>query len=190
MVRIENSKAIPRIGINIQYSTLSDFVLSNLSDEIKNKYSYLLRILNSNNYEDALSGCTQDDANQMLSLMLNNVIQYNVEKHFNFSGEMADTLDLSMFKVYDDLDNGREIIGMSNLEILNTIKNALGHNHVDWDDKEMVLINEWNPETRRKQPKKIRIVCSIKDLISFLLQINLYTLSTSNRIVNSKMNKL
>lgn len=188
IVRIENSSGIPRIGLNMQYSLLSDFVMSNLSDKTKEKYGFLVKIIESDTFENAISNCSKDDMNQMIALILNNIIQYNLEHHYKEADSMIDSLDLSMFKFYDELNNGLDITSnLTNKEKLMNIKNALGHDHIEFINDEIILINEWKPTRPRdtRPQRKNRIVCSRKNTIAFLLQNDLYHFSITNQAKNS-----
>ena len=191
IIRIENSSGIPRIGLNIQYRLLSDFVMSNLSNETKKKYDFLVTIIEADTFENAISNCSKDDMNQMIILILNNIIQYNIEHHYKEADSMIDSLDLSMFKFYDELNNGLDITSnLTNKEKLMNIKNALGHDHIEFVNDDIVLINEWQPTRPRdiRPRKKNKIVCSRKDIISFLLQNDLYKFSITNQATNSIIN--
>ena len=72
------------------------------------------------------------------------------------------------------------------------IKNAIGHDHITWNDNEMVLINDWTPSNARdtRVPIKRRIVCKKEQLIEFLLQNNLYNFSITNQLNNSIINRI
>lgn len=188
IIRIENSSGIPRIGLNIQYRLLSDFVMSNLSNETKKKYDFLVKIIESNTFENAISNCSKDDMNQMIILILNNIIQYNIEHHYKGADSMIDSLDLSMFKFYDELNNGLDITSnLTNKEKLMNIKNALGHDHIEFVNDDIVLINDWSPTRPRdtRPSRKNKIVCGKKDMIAFLLQKDLYQFSITNQAKNS-----
>ena len=165
--------------------------MSNLSDEVKNKYSFLAKIIKSDTFEDAISNCSVDDMNQMMILILNNIIQYNIEHHYKESETMINNLNLSMFKFYDQLNNGLDITSnLTNKEKLMDIKNALGHDNVEFVNDEIVLTNDWQPTRPRdkRQSKNSKIICDRKDIIAFLLQNNLYQFSITNQATNSIMN--
>ena len=96
-----------------------------------------------------------------------------------------------MFKFYDELNNGLDITSnLTNKEKLMNIKNALGHDHIEFVNDDIVLINEWQPTRPRdiRPRKKNKIVCSRKDIISFLLQNDLYKFSITNQATNSIIN--
>ena len=162
--------------------------MSNLSDETKKKYGFLVKIIESDTFENAISNCSKDDMNQMIVLILNNIIQYNIEHHYKEADSMIDSLNLSMFKFYDELNNGLDITSnLTNKEKLMNIKNALGHDHIEFVNDDIVLINDWSPTRPRdtRPQKKNKIVCSKKDMIAFLLQNDLYQFSITNQVKNS-----
>lgn len=194
LVRIENSKGIPRIGMNLQYGILHNFVMDNISDETKSKYDFLIRIVESKSFDEVLNICSSNELNQMLILMLNNIVQYNIEHHFRETENEIDNLNLSMFSVFDENNNGIDITSsLSNKEKLMTIKNAIGHDNINWNGNEIILINDWVPSpfnTRdTRDPIKRRIVCNKEQLIEFLLQKNLYNFAISNQVNNSIINR-
>ena len=192
IVRIENSKGIPRIGINLQYGLLHDFVMNNLSDETKEKYDYLVKIVKANSFEEVLNNYDNNALNQMLALMLNNIVQYNIEHHFKETENEIDNLNLSMFSFFDENNNGIDITSsLSNKDKLMNIKNAIGHNHITWNDNELILKNDWIPSNSgdNRAPIKRRIVCSKDQLIEFLLQNDLYSFATTNQLDNSIINR-
>ena len=191
-MRIENSKGIPRIGINLQYGLLHDFVMNNLSDETKEKYDYLVKIVKANSFEEVLNNYDNNALNQMLALMLNNIVQYNIEHHFKETENETDNLNLSMFSFFDENNNGIDItLSLSNKDKLMNIKNAIGHNHITWNDNELILKNDWIPSSLgdNRAPIKRRIVCSKDQLIEFLLQNDLYSFATTNQHDNSIINR-
>ena len=194
MVRIENSKGIPRIGMNLQYGIIYNFVMDNLSDETKAKYNFLVKIVESNNFDEILNNCSSNDLNQMLILILNNIVQYNLEHHFRKTENEIDKLDLSMFSIFDENNNGIDITSsLSSKDKLMNIKNAIGHDNISWNENEIVLINDWTPSplnTRdRRDPIKRRVVCNKEQLIEFLLQNNLYNFAITNQADNSIINR-
>lgn len=192
IVRIENSKGIPRIGMNLQYGIFHDFVKNNLSDETKAKYDFLVRIVEANSFEEVLNNCDNNALNQMFTLMLNNIVQYNIEHHFKETEDEIDNLNLNMFSVFDENNNGIDITSiLSNKDKLMNIKNAIGHDNIAWNDNELVLINDWAPSNSRdtRAPIKRRIVCSKDQLIEFLLQNDLYNFAITNQFDNSIINR-
>ena len=193
IIRIENSRGIPRIGMNLQYGILYNFVMDNLSDETKVKYNFLIKIIESNSFDELLNNCSSNDLSQMLVLMLNNIVQYNIEHHFKEAESEIDNLNLCMFSIFDENNNGIDITSsLPNKEKLMNIKNAIGHDHITWNDNEMVLINDWTPSNARDTRVSIkrRIVCKKEQLIEFLLQNNLYNFSITNQLNNSIINRI
>lgn len=194
IVRIENSKGIPRIGMNLQYGILRDFVINNLSDDTKTKYDFLIKIVESNSFGSVITNCSLKDFNQMLVLMLNNIVQYNIEHHFKESETEIDNLNLSMFNFYDENNDGIDITAnLTNKDKLMNIKNAIGHDNIIWSDNQLVLINDWTPSHHSRDirtPIKRKIVCSREGVIEFLLQHDLYRFSISNQADNLIINKI
>jgi len=192
IVRIENSKGIPRIGINLQYGLLHSFVMDNLSDDTKLKYDFFIRIIEANSFDDVIANCTLKDLDQMLILMMNNIVQYNIEHHFKETETEIDNLNLSMFSIFDENNNGINITNdLSNKDKLMNIKNAIGHDNVIWSGNDLVLINDWRPSNPRdsRAPIRRKIVCNRERVMEFLLQNNLYSFAISNQADNSIMNK-
>lgn len=193
MIRIENSKGIPRIGINFRYGILYDFVMNNLSDDTKGNYDFLIKIVKSDSFEDAIIDCSLNDLDQMLVLMLNNIVQYNLEHHFKESIDEIDNLNLSMFSIFDENNNGNDItLNITNKEKLMDIKNAIGHGNIKWEDDKLVLVNSWQPSNSRdtRLPTNRKIICNRKQVIEFLLQKDLYDFAISNQVNNSFNNKI
>ena len=193
IVRIENSKGIPRIGINLQYGILHKFVMDNLSDNTKLKYDFLVKIIEANSYQDVIENSSSKDFQQMIILMLNNIIQYNIEHHFKETESEIDNLDLAGFSIYDENNNGIDITAnLTNKDKLMNIKNAIGHDNITWNEDELILINDWtpsNPNRDTRAPIKRKIVCNRQQLIEFLLQSDLYNFAISNQVDNSIMNR-
>ena len=190
-VRIENSKGIPRISLRLGYSDLHKFVMDNLSDSVKNKYSFLLKIVEADKFEDVQTK-ENDSLNQMLVLMLNNLVQYNLEHHFNYTESEINEMDLTMFSVFDENDNNKRIdSNLPNKKILMDIKNAIGHDNVTFNEENILLRNNWTPTLARdhRQPINRRIECDIKDLLIFLLQYDLYRFSITSQLENSVLNR-
>lgn len=178
-IRIENSEVIPRIGFNISYENLNEFVMDNLSDETKNKYSFLIKIVESENIEDVIystDGVTKDAIKETMILMLHNIVQYNTEHHFR-DLQMEDKIDVSKFSFYNLLMSGIDITSdLPQLKKIMTIKNALGHDNVNWNGDNLELINAWTPARGRAVNNKA--VIYFDDLIYMFMQYNLYTIST------------
>ena len=194
IVRIENSKGIPRIGMNLYYGTLHNFVMDNLSNETKAKYDFLVKIVEANSFDEILNNCSSNDLNQMLILMLNNIVQYNLEHHFRETENEIDNLDLSMFSIFDENNNGIDITSsLSSKDKLMNIKNAIGHDNISWNSNEIILTNDWTPSPLntkdRRNPIKRRIVCNKDQLIEFFLQNNLYNFAITNQADNSIINR-
>lgn len=187
VISIENSKGIPRVWLDLKYETLYKFVTSNLSEDIKKKYSFLLKILETDDFDAAISNSSEDDFNQMLSFMTNSVIQYNLEHHYKDTNNLFELMDLPMFKVYDDLQNGKDVtLEIQKQKILSSIKNAIGHNHVIWDNGKFVFNNLWQSE--RGSSNK-RVECSANDLLFFLLNEGIYNFSITEKNQNAVLNK-
>lgn len=178
-IRIENSEVIPRIGFNLSYENLNKFVLDNLSEETRSKYKFLIKIIESENIEDVVyssDGLSKDSIKEMMILMLHNIIQYNTEHHFK-DLQMEDKIDLSKFNFYNLLMGGVDITSdLPQIKKLMTIKNALGHDNLNWNGDNLELINAWTPSRGRAVQNKA--VISFNDLIFMFMQYNLYTVST------------
>jgi len=178
-IRIENSEVIPRIGFNMSYETLNKFVMENLSEEIKNKYSFLIKIVESKNIEDVIystDGLTKDSIKEIMILMLHNIVQYNTEHHFK-DLQMEDKIDVSKFSFYNLLMGEVDITSdLPQLKKIMNVKNALGHDNVNWSGDNLELINDWTPA--RGRAVKNKAVISFNDLIFMFIQHNLYNVST------------
>ena len=189
-IRIENSEVIPRIGFNISYNILNKFVMGNLSEDIKSKYKFLVKLVESENIEDVIfssNGFTVDSLKEIMILMLHNIVQYNTEHHFK-DLQMEDEIDMSKFTFYDILNGGTDITSdLPPLKKLMNIKNALGHNNVSWNGDNLELINRWNP--RRGDAVENKAVISFHDLISTFVQYNLYAISTTSQSEYDANNK-
>lgn len=193
IVRIENSKGIPRIGINLQYGILHNFVMDNLSDGTKIKYDFLVKIIEANSFHDVIVKSSSKDLEQMIILMLNNIVQYNIEHHFKETESEIDNLDLSAFSIFDENNNGIDITAnLTNKDKLMNIKNAIGHDNVTWNGDELIFINDWSPSNLSRDtraPIKRKIICNRQQLIEFLLQSDLYNFAISNQVDNSIINR-
>lgn len=178
-IRIENSEVIPRIGFNMSYENLNKFVVDNLSEETRSKYKLLIKIVESENIEDVIyssDGLSKDSIKEIMILMLHNIVQYNTEHHFK-DLQMEDKIDLSKFNFYNLLMGGVDITSdLPQIKKLMTIKNALGHDNVNWNGDSLELINNWVPARGRAVQNKA--VISFNDIIFMFMQYNLYTVST------------
>ncbi len=178
-IRIENSEVIPRIGFNMSYENLNKFVMDNLSEETKNKYSFLIKIVESENIDDVIysgDGISKDAIKEIMILMLHNIVQYNTEHHFK-DLQMEDKIDVSKFNFYNLLMGGVDITSeLPQIKKLMTIKNALGHDNVNWNGDKLELINAWTPA--RGRPVQNQATISFNDLIFMFMQYNLYNVST------------
>ncbi|MBQ9854372.1 MAG: hypothetical protein IJO57_05015 [Bacilli bacterium] len=162
----------------ISYLDLIEFTqnkLSLLND--KSDIGLFLKLFRSNNITNTVLSLIENDdiRNELISklciLSLFNIIQYNNENYFRIdkkdSGKesYADKIDLGDFFTTSYLIEGR-----TNFEIMQTIKNALGHMNVKYnngiftfDDK---IVNE-------------QCSCSLGSLLLFITEEELYSLTIS-----------
>ena len=189
-VIVQNSEVIPRITFAIPYRKLKNFILSNLSGEIKQKYPFLIKLANSDNLEDIVyseNGITQEMIKEIMVMMLYNIIQYNTEHHFKYA-DMHETIDVSKFTFTDMENNGQDITQeLPQLKKLMNIKNAIGHDNISWNGEILELVNSWI--SNRGKSVNIKTKIYYNELLYMLMNQNLYTASiTSIDLFNQKNN--
>ncbi len=172
-IKIENSGLIPRMGLILEYEELEKFILTNLTEDTKEKYSFLVKLIEAEDIEKPLKSANKDALKQMLILLLNDIVQYNTEHHFK-TESTTDEFDLSAFTFTNELDNGKDISNKINSkQKLMNIKNALGHDNVVWNGDTIELHNIWNG----RRNKHIKATCNLSNLIMTFIGYSIYDFS-------------
>ncbi len=185
----KNSRGIPRIDFTLSYNELYEFVMSNLTEDTKIKYKFLIKLLNIRDYN--IGKCSKENLKELMVFMLNNTIQYNYNHHFKtievspkifsktdtntFSDviNMSKELDFSMFSYYDMTNDGVDVTTtLGNEEKLSIIKNGLGHDKAYWNFDEIIVDNIYIPSRGKMKHKKC--VTSFEKMIEFFINQNLY----------------
>lgn len=182
-IRIENSEDIPRINMNISFVELYNYIITNLSEETKDKYKWLFSLLETDNIAEFINSNRDNKkeiSKQLIVLSLFNIIQYNLQHHFK-DESMHSKIDLSMFNFNNHLSDDKNITSeLSEYDKLLIIKNAIGHGNIHWDSNFLILENRWIRKRNKNNGKNKDIICSSAylDILDFMCQQSLYHIST------------
>jgi hypothetical protein len=161
----------------ISYLELIDFVENKLSIIDNNEeIEMLMKLLRSNNITNTIldiidKGESEKLVSNLCILSLFNTIQYNNENYFRIDkrdkkkASYADSIDLKQF-----FSTSYPIDERTNFDIMQTIKNALGHMNVSFVNGVFTFDNKMNNE---------QCTCSMEKLLVFLTKDELYNLTIS-----------
>lgn len=167
--------------LTISLESMISFIKSKIDSLNENEnLAMLINLLEKDDIDIVIENYLHDDVSKnelikvLLSLSTFNTIQYNNQKHFRVNPKdmsdkrsLTDGIDLSMF-----FTTSYPIESRDNHDILETIKNAIGHMNILFENGIVIFDNALVNE---------QCSCTVEDLIRFITLDEIYTLTTSTK---------